>query len=78
MSISDQDVRWRQRLNNYTLALRRLVDAVELSRLRPLAPLEQQELIQPFKFTHELAWNVMKDYFYCPGNAAIAGSLNVN
>ncbi|UCV27793.1 nucleotidyltransferase substrate binding protein [Ferribacterium limneticum] len=77
-SIPGQDARWRQRLNIYTLALRHLTDTVELSRLRPLTPLEQQGLIQPPKFTHELAWNVMKDYFYCPGNAAIAGSQNVN
>lgn len=74
MSISDQDVRWRQRLSNYTLALRRLVDAVELAGQRPLTQLEQQGLIQAFEFTHELAWNVMKDYFYWQGNSAIAGS----
>lgn len=37
-------------------------------------PLEQQGLIQVFEFTHELAWNVMKDYFYWQGNAAITGS----
>lgn len=74
MSTSDQDVRWRQRLSNYTLALRRLVDAVELSRQRPLTQLEQQGLIQTFEFTHELAWNVMKDYFYWQGNSAISGS----
>ena len=74
MSISDQDVRWRQRLSNYTMALRRLVDAVELAGQRPLTQLEQQGLIQAFEFTHELAWNVMRDYFYWQGNSAIAGS----
>jgi hypothetical protein len=25
-------------------------------------------LIQAFEFTHELAWNVMKDYFEYQGN----------
>lgn len=74
MSIYDQDIRWQQRLNNYSLALQRLADAVALSAQRPLTPLEQLGLIQAFEFTHELAWNVMKDYFYWQGNAAIAGS----
>lgn len=74
MSIPDQDIRWQQRLNNYTLALRRLADAVELAGERPLTPLEQQGLIQAFEFTHELAWNVIKDYFYWQGNSAITGS----
>lgn len=41
---------------------------------RALTPLEQQGLIHAFEFTHELAWNVMKDYFYWQGNAAITGS----
>jgi nucleotidyltransferase substrate binding protein (TIGR01987 family) len=74
MNNPDQDVRWLQRLNNYTLALRRLADAVELAEQRPLTSLEQQGLIQAFEFTHELAWNVMKDYFYWQGNSAIAGA----
>lgn len=72
--MSDTDLRWGQRLVNYRAALLRLSEAVELSRQRPLTPLEQQGLIQAFEFTHELAWNVMKDYFYWQGNAAITGS----
>jgi len=74
MASSDQDIRWQQRLNNYSQALGRLSEAVELAAQRPLTPLEQQGLIQAFEFTHELAWNVMKDYFYWQGNAAITGS----
>lgn len=52
----------------------RLTDAILLAGQRPLPPLEQQGLIQAFEFTHELAWNVMRDYFFWQGNAAIAGS----
>ncbi|MFN4340870.1 MAG: nucleotidyltransferase substrate binding protein [Azonexus sp.] len=74
MNGHDQDIRWRQRLNNYTLALQRLGDAVDLAGVRSLSPLEQQGLIQAFEFTHELAWNVMKDYFFWQGNSAITGS----
>lgn len=74
MNGEGQDVRWRQRLDNYRLALGRLAEAVLLSAQRPLTPLEQQGLIQAFEFTHELAWNVLKDYFFWQGNAAITGS----
>jgi len=61
--MADLDTRWKQRLQNYQQALERLREAVELSRLRPLSRLEQQGLIQAFEFTHELAWNLMKDYW---------------
>ena len=56
------DIRWRQRFNNYCKAFQTLVAAVELARTRDLSDLEQQGLIQSFEFTHELAWNVLKDY----------------
>jgi nucleotidyltransferase substrate binding protein (TIGR01987 family) len=68
------DVRWRQRLQNYQKALGQLKSAISLSRQRELSELEGQGLIQAFEFTHELAWNVMKDYFEYQGNTAITGS----
>lgn len=69
------DIRWQQRFSNYQRALARLQEAVALQATRPLSNLEQQGLIQAFEFTHELAWNVMKDYFVYQGNATpIAGS----
>lgn len=70
----EQDVRWTQRLVNYALAFSRLDEAVQLAGQRPLSLLEQQGLIQAFDFTHELAWNLMKDYFFWQGNSAISGS----
>ena len=72
--MTQEDVRWQQRLNNLGSALAQLQDAVDLSKSRELSLLEQQGLIQVFEFTHELAWNVMKDYAFYQGNAAIAGS----
>lgn len=72
--MQDQDIRWQQRLNNYSLALARLADAVALGEQRALTSLEQQGLIQAFEFTHELAWNVMKDYLYWQGDASVTGS----
>ncbi|AGA33347.1 Nucleotidyltransferase [Thioalkalivibrio nitratireducens DSM 14787] len=70
----DPDVRWRQRLANYRRALAQLNAAVDLAQSRELSDLERHGLIQAFEFTHELAWNVMKDYFAYQGNPAITGS----
>lgn len=69
-----QDIRWEQRLVNYGMALEQLSSAVSLAALRPLSDLEKQGVIQAFEFTHELAWNVMKDYFAFQGNPALTGS----
>ena len=70
----EQDIRWHQRLSNYSKALKQLESAVQLSKERELTDLEEQGLIQAFEYTHELAWNVMKDYFAYQGNADIRGS----
>jgi nucleotidyltransferase substrate binding protein (TIGR01987 family) len=54
--------------------LAQLQDAVSLARTRSLTALEKQGLIQSFEFSHELAWNVIKDFFLDQGNPSIAGS----
>lgn len=72
--ISSSDIRWKQRLNNFLSAYSQLKAAVELSQTRDLTDLEKQGLIQAFEFTHELAWNVLKDYFEYQGNSQITGS----
>ena len=72
--MTDQDIRWQQRLANYSRALVQLTRAVELAQLRSLSELEKQGLIQVFEFVFELAWNLMKDYFLYQGNPAISGS----
>ena len=69
-----KDIRWQQRLTNYSKALRQLEKAVNEARDRKLSELEKQGLIQAFEFTHELAWNVMKDYFRYQGNTSVHGS----
>ena len=66
--MEELDIRWQQRLANYARALEQLGSAVATSKQRPLSELEKQGLIQVFEFTHELAWNVMKD-FCLPGHA---------
>ena len=69
-----EDIRWKQRLDNYKRALHQLTLAVELAGTRPLSDLEKQGLIQGFEYTHELAWNVLKDYLQFEGISGIVGS----
>ncbi len=71
-----EDIRWKQRFDNFARALQTLRSAVELSGQRDLSELEQQGLIQGFEFTHELAWNVLKDYLEAQGFVGIIGSKN--
>ncbi|MCO6489555.1 MAG: nucleotidyltransferase substrate binding protein [Phaeodactylibacter sp.] len=69
-----KDIRWQQRFSNYNKALAQLEKAVKLSKERELSDLEQQGIIQAFEYTHELAWNTMKDYFEYQGDSSIKGS----
>lgn len=72
--MSQQDVRWIQRLAHYRRALAKLQDAVRLAQQRPLSELEQQGLIQAFEYTHELAWKTLKDFLESRGVQNLYGS----
>ena len=72
----DEDIRWKQRFQNYKKALATMKNAVELASSRDLSDLEKQGMIQGFEFTFELAWNVMKDYLEEQGITGIIGSKN--
>lgn len=74
--MEDNDMRWEQRLRNYNRALAQLQKAVEITQSRELSNLEEQGLIQSFEYTHELAWNVMKDFFEYQGNQDVKGSCD--
>lgn len=76
MATNKKDIRWIQRFENYQKALIQLKNAVDLAETRALSDFEKQGLIQGFEFTHELAWNVMKDYFRHQGNQGIRGSTD--
>jgi len=65
------DIRWKQRLDNYSKALRQLTRFIEKGELNEL---EQQGLIQSFEYTYELAWNTIKDFFEAQGESGILGS----
>ena len=71
---TNDDVRWRQRFQNFSKALSQLSSAVSLAQQRPLSELEQQGLIQAFEFTHELAWNMLKDFLQSRGTFNLFGS----
>ncbi len=69
-----EDIRWLQRFQSFQKAFLLLERAVRETDQRELNELEKQGLIQRFEFTHDLAWNVLRDYFAYQGNPDITGS----
>jgi nucleotidyltransferase substrate binding protein (TIGR01987 family) len=67
-----EDIRWKQRFSNFNKAYEDLNAEVALRASRPLSRLEEKGLIQSFEYTHELAWNVLKDYL-----ADVAGTTGL-
>jgi nucleotidyltransferase substrate binding protein (TIGR01987 family) len=89
MKHMEQEIRWEQRFSNFEKALHKLSQAVEYIKhnfLNEDEPIDESDsgyvldemikegLIQRFEYTHELAWNVMKDYATFQGNANVGGS----
>lgn len=66
-----QDVRWKQRLDNYQKAVRQLTKFIEKGELNEL---EEQGMIKAFEYTYELAWKMIKDYYEEQGEVNIQGS----
>jgi nucleotidyltransferase substrate binding protein (TIGR01987 family) len=69
--MADLDIRWQQRFANYQKALAQLTKFIDKGTLNEL---EEQGLIQAFEYTHELAWNLLKDYLQYQGTQDIYGS----
>ncbi|HEX2956345.1 MAG TPA: nucleotidyltransferase substrate binding protein [Chitinispirillaceae bacterium] len=57
--MSDQDIRWKQRFQNFEKAFKQLSDAVGKNEL---SDLEKAGCIQFHEFTFELAWKTLNDY----------------
>jgi len=79
----EEDIRWKQRFSNFLKALNKLSEAVQFIKNEPdkgttdkatLDEIIKEGLIQRFEYTHELAWNVMKDYAKYQGNNTVGGS----
>ncbi|MEO0060350.1 MAG: hypothetical protein RLZZ312_1997 [Bacteroidota bacterium] len=69
--MENQDIRWKQRFQNFEKALSQLTKFIEHGDLNEF---EEQGLIQCFEYSHELAWNVMKDFLTNDGVSGIFGS----
>lgn len=84
-----EDIRWEQRFSNYNKALTKLEESVKYIKHNFLDDEDKSDtkdlghvvdelikegLIQRFEYTHELAWNVMKDYAFFQGNSTVGGS----
>jgi nucleotidyltransferase substrate binding protein (TIGR01987 family) len=68
----EQDIRWKQRFQNFNDAFIHLKEAV--LEVKNPSNLEKEGTIQRFEFTHELAWKVMKDFLQDKGIQGIIGS----
>ncbi len=69
----EEDIRWKQRFSNFQKALSQLTEAIETNGVNPI-DIIKEGIIQRFKFTHELAWKVLKDYLEYEGFQNITGS----
>jgi nucleotidyltransferase substrate binding protein (TIGR01987 family) len=67
----EQDIRWKQRFDNFSNALKHLEEAIRTNNPNDL---EKEGTIQRFEFTHELAWKVMKEFLEYEGIVGITGS----
>lgn len=73
------DIRWIQRLSNYSKAVARLVNAAKITSSgeqfdNDTDNLLKEGLIQRFEYVQELAWKVMKDYEEYQGYTDVQGS----
>ena len=69
----EEDIRWKQRFENYESALTHLEEGIIYYDVNPIN-LVKEGIIQRFEFTHELAWKVMKDFLEYEGIKGIVGS----
>lgn len=61
-------------LAGFRKAFGQLKKAAAIAGERELSELERQGLIQAFEFTHELAWNTLKDFLESRGTSQLYGS----
>ncbi|ASJ20261.1 nucleotidyltransferase substrate binding protein [Brachyspira hampsonii] len=64
----NENIRWKQRFNNFSKAYKLLNSVFEERKIEELSILEQEGVIQRFEYTYELAWKTLKDYLEYNGN----------
>ncbi len=64
-----EDIRWKQRFDNFDRAFTLLRTALQSCALDDFSDLEQEGIIQRFEYSFELAWKTMKDYLENSGVA---------
>ena len=69
--MENQEIRWIQRFNNFSKALKQLAKFIEKGELNEL---EEQGLIQSFEYNYELSWNTIKDFYEYQAETDIQGS----
>ena len=84
MNAEQKDIRWEQRFSNFQKAFQKFVSAVNIVKENledekmqlneSILEILEEGLIQRFEYTHQLAWNVIKDYSEYQGNNEIGGS----
>lgn len=63
----NEDIRWKQRFQNFKRAFFLLEEALE-NGADPLNQLEKEGVIQRFEYCFELAWKTIKDYMESCGS----------
>ena len=63
-----ENIRWKQRFNNFEKAFNLLKSVFEEKDINGLSLLEQEGVIQRFEYTYELAWKTLKDYLEYNGS----------
>jgi len=69
--MENQDIRWKQRFENYCEALKR-VEEIAIT-FKNLSDIEKDALIHRFEFTVDLSWKVMQDYLKYAGYTNLKG-----
>jgi nucleotidyltransferase substrate binding protein (TIGR01987 family) len=62
--MDNTDVRWKQRFQNFSKALKHLSNALQINNPDII---HKAGIIQFFEMSYELAWNTMKDYLQQQG-----------
>lgn len=73
----NQDIRWKQRFENYQKAVNYLKDEAEKYAATDIDVIKKG-IIQSFEITHELAWKLMQDILKSEGESGVLGSKSAS